>query len=283
MRLDEDALIVTLSKAGTIRGASRDLYISQPAISQRLKQIEERWGEPLFIRTHKSLIPTPVGEELIAYSKKRLSDERQLQDRLSELTGTVRGTLSLAVSSVIAQYYLPQLLRSYMETYPNVRIDLQTGLSSAMYKERHHVHLSILRGEVDDTDSLTKLFSEKLYYVTKKNSPSTQTLIEFQSDQAFHSQLETWFQTTSFPSPTQTIKVDQIETCKQLMYNGIGACILPEIATNDISTEECLFIPIEVDGAFLERDTWVHCHMKYANLPQVQAFLTLLNQAPSIK
>lgn len=67
------------------------------------------------------------------------------------------------------------------------------------------------------------------------------------------------------------------------MYNGIGACILPEIATNDISTEECLFIPIEVDGASLERDTWVHCHMKYANLPQVQAFLTLLNQAPSIK
>lgn len=279
MRLDEDVLIVTLSKAGTIRGASRDLYISQPAISQRLKQIEERWGEPLFIRTHKSLIPTPVGEELIAYSIKRLADERKLQDRLSEVTGSVRGTLSLAVSSVIAQYYLPQLLRSYIETYPNVKIDLQTGLSSAMYKERHNAHLSILRGEVDDADSLTKLFSEKLYYVTKKNNPSTQTLIEFQSDQAFHSQLETWFQTTISPSPTQTIKVDQIETCKQLMYNGIGGCILPEIATKDISAEDCHFIPVMLDEAYLQRDTWIHCHMKYAKLPQVQAFLDLLNQS----
>lgn len=143
MRLEEDLLIATLSDEGTIRGASRKLYISQPALSQRLKQIEQRFGEPLFIRTHKSLIPTPVGEEVIAFAKRRVQEEKQLQDRLSKLTGTVRGTLSLGISSVIAQYVLPKPLRAYVNAYPDVKIDLHTGLSSAIYQNRHHTHLRL--------------------------------------------------------------------------------------------------------------------------------------------
>ncbi|WP_169871033.1 LysR family transcriptional regulator [Shouchella patagoniensis] len=280
MRLEEDVLIVALSDAGTIRGASRNLYISQPAISQRLKQIEERWGEPLFIRTHKSLIPTPAGEEIIAYSKKRLYDEKQLQDRLSAVTGTVRGTLSLAVSSVIAQYYLPPLLREYTRLYPDVKMDLRTGLSSTMYDERHQVHLAILRGDVEDTDALKELFSEKLFYVSRKDSLSPSLFIEFQSDFTFHSIVNDWFLTTELTIPKQTIKVDQIETCKQLMLHGIGSCVLPELATNDLTTQHCHLQSLQIRGQDLLRKTWLHCSPKHADLPQVRAFLDLLKSTP---
>ncbi|MFB4211714.1 LysR family transcriptional regulator [Shouchella sp. JSM 1781072] len=278
MRLDDDELIVALHEAGTIRGASRHLYLSQPAISQRLKQIEEKWGETLFIRTHKSLIPTPIGEEIILYAKTRIQNEKEFINRMSLLTGQVRGTLSLAVSSVIAQYYLPTLLKMYMALYPQVKIDLHTGLTTAMHAKRHDVHVSILRGDLEDEEAKQKLFSENLYYVSNQAHEETNTLIEFQSDPTFHATLEKWFQSKPFPLPKQTIKVDQIETCKQLMLNGIGACILPEIATKDLEHTRCRFIKLHINGEDLKRDTWTYHSEKHIELPQVHAFLDMLHR-----
>jgi len=278
MRLDDDELIVALDAAGTIRGAAKQLYLSQPALSQRLKQIEEKWGEALFIRTHKSLIPTPVGEEVILFAKTRIREEKEFMNRLNTLTGHVRSTLSLAVSSVIAQYYLPPLLKNYMEQYPQVKIDLQTGFTTAMYAQRHNVHVSILRGELEGEDVKQKLFSENLYYVANKQYEDTNTLIEFQSDATFHATLDKWFLSEPFPLPKQTIKVDQIETCKQLMLNGIGACILPEIATQDLNEMTCRFTRLHMNGNELRRDTWTYYNEKNASLPQVKAFLALLHE-----
>lgn len=279
MRLEEDLLIATLSDEGTIRGASRKLYISQPALSQRLKQIEQRFGEPLFIRTHKSLIPTPVGEEVIAFAKRRVQEEKQLQDRLSKLTGTVRGTLSLGISSVIAQYVLPKPLRAYVNAYPDVKIDLHTGLSSAIYQNRHHTHLSIIRGDVDDKEGLTLLFSERLYYVRRADTEKPTVFISFQSDDAFQSLIEEWLYAEAAHSPLQTITVDQIETCKQLMANGIGAAILPEVAVRDLNGNDYIRMPLDVNGKETMRSTWLHCPESHRSLPQVNAFITFLQGA----
>ncbi|WP_059105752.1 LysR family transcriptional regulator [Shouchella shacheensis] len=281
MKIDEDQLLATLKQAGTIRGAAKRLYISQPAISQRLKQVEEKWGEPLFIRTHKQLLLTPAGEEVVRFAEQRLAEEKRLQERLSQLTGTIRGTLSLGVSSVFGQYVLPNVLHVYMQKYPEVKIDLQTGLSSFISSSKENFHISITRGEPALPHSSERLLRERLYLVEKASSlapPKKQVFIEFQSDAGMESMINEWFVQEGGRKPDQVIKVDQIETCKQLMACGIGMAVLPEMATQNLPEDDYQFEPLILKGETLMRHTYSSCSDYHRTLPQVNAFLEVLGQ-----
>ncbi|RXI96621.1 LysR family transcriptional regulator [Anaerobacillus alkaliphilus] len=279
MKIDDFKLLVTIKKVGTIRGAAKELLISQPAISQRLKQIEDHWGEAIFIRTHKSMIVTPVGEKIIRFAEDMISGEKQLFDEISKVSKTVNGRLSLGVSSVVGQYLLPKILETYITNFPDVKIELVTGLSQSIRKTASDFHLSIVRGEKMKGLKCVELFSDRLFLVNKKTSNSKERiLIEFQSDHSLHSMVDEWFLQHPDQNPTRKIKVDQIETCKQLMAHGIGQAILPEIAIKDLNDELYTFQPLELNKQFLTRPTWL-CYSEVAEeLPQVEAFLALMKK-----
>ncbi|MCT8138039.1 LysR family transcriptional regulator [Anaerobacillus sp. CMMVII] len=145
MKVDDYKLLVTIKRVGTIRGAAKELLISQPAISLRLKQIEEQWGEKIFIRTHKNILVTPVGEKILAFGEEMIMGERKLLDDISLVSKSVNGMLSLGVSSVVGQYLLPEILESYINKYPDVKIELVTGLSQSLRASISDFHISIIR------------------------------------------------------------------------------------------------------------------------------------------
>ncbi|HLR40340.1 MAG TPA: LysR family transcriptional regulator, partial [Virgibacillus sp.] len=70
MKIDDYALLVNLQEIGTIRGTAKQILISQPAVTQRLKYIEQYFGETIFIRTSKKLLLTPAGELILNHAKK---------------------------------------------------------------------------------------------------------------------------------------------------------------------------------------------------------------------
>ena len=67
--LSDLQLLVTLSEEANMRKAAERLFVSQPALSQRLQNIEKQWGTKLFIRSQKGLILTPPGELVISFAK----------------------------------------------------------------------------------------------------------------------------------------------------------------------------------------------------------------------
>lgn len=281
MKNDDDRLLLTIKKVGTIRGAAKELLISQPAISQRLKQLEQYWGEQIFIRTHKQMIVTPIGEKVLALAEKRFQDEEKLKDELSILSKSVSGRLSLGISSVVAQYMLPSLLERFIQCFPDVKIELFTGLSQDIRHSLVDFHVSIIRGNPVKEQFCEKLFDDPLYLIDRKttdNSVIQRPLIEFQSDPAFHSMVNEWFIGNPQYKPVQKIKVDQIATCKQLMMHGIGMAVLPKIAINDLDVNQYTFQPLAVKKEVLTRNAWV-CYSKSAlKLPQVNAFVKLLRE-----
>ncbi|WP_029425057.1 LysR family transcriptional regulator [Alkalibacillus haloalkaliphilus] len=280
MKIDDYKLLVTIKKLGTISGAAKELLISQPAISQRLKQIEDQWEEKLFIRNHKNLLVTPVGEKVINFAEEMINREKRLLDELSKVSNTVNGRLSLAVSSVVGQYLLPQILEEYIDLYPNVKVELMTGLSQSIRNSIEDFHLSIIRGEKSPNLNCIKLFSDRLYLVDKKtleNKQKEKLLIEFQSDDAsLHAMCDEWFIQNPGIRLSRKIKVDQIETCKQLMSHGIGMAILPQVAIQDLDPEKYELIPLTLESEYLTRPTWL-CYSENAKeLPQVKAFLDII-------
>jgi len=108
-------------------GASRELHISQPAVTQHIKQLEDHYGQALFVRGAAGLSLTASGQVLYEHALRAEAVEAELETRLRADDRVLRGTLKLAASTTIAQYLLPRWLGDFAQKHPQVRLDLRMG------------------------------------------------------------------------------------------------------------------------------------------------------------
>lgn len=127
MKIEDYRLLITLDETKTLRKAAEILYISQPAVTQRLKAIENAFGVDIFIRTKKQLITTTEGTMIIEHARDMLKRERLFFDKMQAHIGEVNGTISIGCSSLIGQTLLPEVLSLYNAQFPNVEIQVQVG------------------------------------------------------------------------------------------------------------------------------------------------------------
>ena len=120
----------TVAKCGSLTKAAEELYISQPAVSQAIKQLEHQLGTPLFNRLHKGMELSVQGGELVYPDVERaLQLLSGVEDKLSELRNTATGTLRIGASETIFQYCLAEKIVEFHTTYPQVKFELVTDTS----------------------------------------------------------------------------------------------------------------------------------------------------------
>lgn len=109
--------------------ASRELFVSQPAISKHIHELEVRYKTPLFERIGSRIRLTRAGELLFAHTHQILSAYRQLDFEMNLLTNHFSGELRMGASTTISQYVLPPVLSSFIKTFPDIRVSLLNGNS----------------------------------------------------------------------------------------------------------------------------------------------------------
>jgi DNA-binding transcriptional LysR family regulator len=129
------------------------------------------------------------------------------------------------------------------------------------------------------------LFEDPLYLVDKeidaleKVPAADRPFIQFKSDSNYYQEILDWWHRAFQTSPKQTIVVDQIETCKQMAFNGIGYAILPAITLNDAEIRHLHKIPLRGEqNEMLKRDTWLLGYDAAFELKQVQAFVEVVKE-----
>lgn len=134
MDLREIKYLLCIYRAKGITKAAEELYISQPALSKFLKNLEARIGAPLFNRLGNELVPTYLGERFIAYALEieRLQNDCEME--CNDLLGEQRGQLSIAVTFMRSSSLLPEVLRRFYMEYPRVQVNL---LEEARLLEDH--------------------------------------------------------------------------------------------------------------------------------------------------
>lgn len=279
MKISDYELLIQLAEIGTVRGTAKAILISQPAVSQRLKYIEQYFEEKIFIRTAKRLQLTPSGELILAHAKEVVNRELEIKNKLAASSKEVRGTLSIACSTVISQRYLPKILAKFTKNYPKVTIDLVTGTSGDIKNDYIHYHVSIVRGEKIKDLECTLLFEDPLYIFDTepimKNEVTKRPIISFKSDDSLEEVIKQWMENQNKIEPIQQISVDQIETCKQFMKQGLGMAVLPWSVSESLF-EKYYHIPLEIDGKKISRKTWLCYQPEYKQLPQVDSFIKLM-------
>ncbi|MEN1966937.1 LysR family transcriptional regulator [Lentibacillus sp. N15] len=282
MRIEDYDLLLKLHQIGTIRKTAKVILISQPAVTQRLKYIEEYFGETIFIRTSKSLVPTPAGELILAHAKNVVEAEKQFKNELTQSSDDVQGTLSIACSSLISQRFLPAILAEYTRIYPKVAIDLVTGLSEAIKRDHKNYHVCIIRGEKLKGTTCQRLFDDPLYIFDTEEFPDNhlkeRPLISFKSDDSMHEAVDNWlYHHQDKIKPVKTMTVDQIETCKHFMKEGLGMAVLPGSVADNLM-DEYPHIHLTLNGKSVTRDTWICYQDGTRKLPQVDRFISLISE-----
>ncbi|MDQ6982376.1 MAG: LysR family transcriptional regulator [Mariprofundus sp.] len=115
--------------------AAKSLFMTQPAVSMQVKQMEEKIGLPLFEREGKQVSPTEAGVELLYYAQNIRQKINEASEVMEELRGLKRGKLHLTMAST-ANYFAPQLIAAFHHRYPAARVTLdvtnRTGLLDAL-------------------------------------------------------------------------------------------------------------------------------------------------------
>ena len=125
--------------------ASRQLFISQSAVSQGIKSLEKKLGTPLFIRSTKSVQLTPEGETLLRHIEPAIQLIRQGEINLMEAGSLGGGQLRIGATDTICRYLLIPYLNQYHKLYPKVHIRImnQTSLKCVDLLESGQVDLIV--------------------------------------------------------------------------------------------------------------------------------------------
>lgn len=125
--------------------AAKILFLTQPAVSMQIKQLEDTVGMPLFERVGKQIALTEAGDELLHYAKSIQNQIDEATLMLGELKGVERGRLHLTMAST-ANYFAPQLIAAFKREFPRADITLdvtnRVGLVDAV--EHNHTDMAIM-------------------------------------------------------------------------------------------------------------------------------------------
>jgi DNA-binding transcriptional LysR family regulator len=122
--------------------AAEELYISQPAVSAHVRELERLYGIELFQQVGRRVRLTEAGRMLAEYADRLLSLVEESRRALDELKGLARGRLEVGASTIPGAYFLPQALGRFKEAYPGIAVSLRLG-------DTHDVLGMLRRGEVE--------------------------------------------------------------------------------------------------------------------------------------
>jgi DNA-binding transcriptional LysR family regulator len=117
--------VVTL---GSFRGAGQRLNTTQPAISQRIAQLEREMGVKLLNRDHRTVSPTPSGRQLMVYAEKLISLRAEMLAEVGDRSA-MRGVLRLGVAETIVHTWLPRLIKSVNTAHPNLSLEIEVDIT----------------------------------------------------------------------------------------------------------------------------------------------------------
>lgn len=276
-------ILTTLYENKNITKTARDLFISQPALTNRLQHIEDEFKVKIVNRGSRGVNFTTEGEYLVTYANEMLLHLLKLKEDINNLEKNVKGTLRIASSRFTSKYILPRMLSQFKELYPEVDFYVTSCLSSNALELLYNrdVHVSFTRGEHDWLGCKNLIFEENICIASKnkiefENLPYLPRIL-FQIDGKTKAILNNWWM-DNFSSPPQIVaEVDSLDTCKEMVLCGLGYAIMTSNIISDHKDLYCMDIK-DKNGNVITRNNWLLYHEESLELNIVKAFVNFAKE-----
>lgn len=177
MNLKEQLYVTTLARCKTISKASEELFITQPALSLYISNLEKYLGVKLFERTGKEFVLTYVGEEYVKRAQVMLGLKDEFDQIVHDVTNSYDNKLRLGVQHRRAVGLLRYVLPELAKEYPNVELSVREGIHAElieMYQKNEvDLILGIFNEELPDTEWID-VMDERVLVVLPANHPANQ-------------------------------------------------------------------------------------------------------------
>ncbi len=140
--LDLYRIFCAVVRAGNMSAAAKELFISQPAVSMSIRQLEERMGGTLLVRTAKGVYPTAEGKLLYTYLERAMGLIRAAEEKYNQMLHMEMGELKISANDTLIANFLLYYLEQYHKKFPDITIRITNKTTEESLR-------LLRRGEVD--------------------------------------------------------------------------------------------------------------------------------------
>ena len=260
MTLTQLRYFLAVIRCGSISGAAAQIHVAQPAISQRLRQLEEELGQVLFKRLPRGIELTPAGHYLKEHAREILRRVDSVHDDLKSSDTNPFGNVTLGMSTAVNTKFCVAVLEQVSVAYPNIRLALTEHMSGTLleWTETGRIDLAVVYDVPTNTPlAVHSLGREDLYLVTdpafKRRLPEAVSLADIAEQalilpafpQTLRLIIEKTFSDHLGRPPKVRLDVDSTYAIKKLVSAGKGQSILSVHSVSDeIQRGELTITPI---------------------------------------
>lgn len=235
--------------------AAEKCFVSQPTLSMQIQKAEEDLGVKIFDRSKQPVVPTEIGEKLLAQARKIIHESVTLEEIVAQETNALNGELKMAIIPTVAPYLIPLFLQNFFKKHPGIHLTLNEWTTDVIVEQlkRGQIDVGILVTPLDDPsikeDPL--FYEEFVVYASKANALHKKNYVLaddidvkklwlLQEGHCFRSQILNLCelrQATREEKPYQ-YEAGSIDTLRKMVEIDHGVTILPELATLDLSVKQ---------------------------------------------
>ena len=249
-----------VAKYKNISHAAEKLYISQPAVSKSIKNLENYFKIKLFTRNSKGVILTKEGEELFTHIEKAYKELSLGEEIINKLKNKEIGTINLGISSILGKNYFIPKLENFITTYPNFKIKIinkHTEDDLELIKESK-LDLAIVCGPISDNNiEFIKLEKANDIFVANPNYLKSKSIKDIndifskgsfmllEQDNATRKHIDNYFHNIGV-SIVPDIEASNMEFLIDCAKMGLGiTSVLIDFVRDDLKNKTLVEIPLE--------------------------------------
>src|SRR4051812_9914059 len=164
----------TVAKRLSFTKAAADLFITQPAVTKHIQELEQHYKVQLFERQGNQIKLTSQGQVMLQYSEQLLEIYRKMEFDLNSFSDTHKGILHLGASTTISQYVIPSALAEFHRKYKEVEVKLLNGNTEQIEQSllNHHIDLGLIEGKSKNKGiKYTEYIKDEIVLVSRLNHP----------------------------------------------------------------------------------------------------------------
>lgn len=294
MHIETLKVFCDLAESGSFSLAASKNFITQSAVSQQIRSLEERYGRELIERSKGHARLTQAGEVLYEAGKEIVHRYREIENNLQSLARSVAGTVRVGTVYSVGLYELSAPLKKYLRTFPDVTVHLEYTRANKIYEDvsRGEIDLGIVAYPSKRPQLLVAPFREdRLVLICSPQHPFAhfqrvsikklhgEKIVGFERDVATRRALDRVFRQHGI-KVQYIMEMDNIETIKRVVEVGSGLSIVPEPAiTQEVKNDTLRAIQFSDEP--LMRPLGILLKRGRRFTPAVQEFIDLLKDKSS--
>lgn len=287
-------IFLRVVREGSFSRAAESLFMTQPAISQHIQDLEIQLGTALFIRGRRGVTLTEEGQTLHDYTQRIMQLMAEAENAITNVSKLAEGQLVIGATPGISVYLLPDFVQGFRSQFPQISLNLQTGITSQVVNDlrQNKIELGLIEGELDEMTTAElnvlplEVVEQQVVVGPKHPWWDRKSLALHELDQQSfimrqsHSQTRIWLEEVLNANeihPKVNAEFDNVESIKRTVTLGTCLTILPDyVVSHEVAAGIVHTIPI--DASPLKRTVKLIWDKEHHFSPVATAFLRHLSQ-----